>query len=137
MRRWSFFVYGVFCHLLFFVTFAYMAGFVGNLLVPKSIDSAPADGVGAVGFDLLLIALFGVAAFDHGTAMVQALLDAAGPATDRAQHLCPDFRRAHLLPDVAVARPRRRHLGCTGPGRARAAVGTVRRRLAAGPRRSV
>src|ERR1700676_2170948 len=60
MRRWSFFVYGVFCHILFFVTFAYMAGFVGNLLVAKSIDSAPADGVGAVGFNLLLIGLWGL-----------------------------------------------------------------------------
>ena len=60
MRRWSFFIYGVCCHLLFFVTFAYMAGFVSNLLVPKSIDSAPADSLGAVGFDLLLIGLFGL-----------------------------------------------------------------------------
>src|SRR5262245_6997647 len=60
MRRWSFFVYGVFCHLLFLATFAYMAGFVGNFLVPKSIDSAPADVPSAVGIDLLLIALFGL-----------------------------------------------------------------------------
>jgi hypothetical protein len=60
MRRWSFFVYGVFCHLLFLATYAYMAGFVGNFLTPKSLDSAPADGLGAVGFDILLIALFGL-----------------------------------------------------------------------------
>jgi protein-S-isoprenylcysteine O-methyltransferase Ste14 len=60
MRRWSFFVYGVFCHLLFLVTYAYLAGFVGNLLVPKSIDSAPADVLHAVGVDVLLIALFGL-----------------------------------------------------------------------------
>jgi protein-S-isoprenylcysteine O-methyltransferase Ste14 len=62
MRRWSFFVYGLCCHLLFFATYAYMAGFVGNLWVPKSIDSAPAEGLGAigiaVGINLLLIALF-------------------------------------------------------------------------------
>jgi protein-S-isoprenylcysteine O-methyltransferase Ste14 len=60
MRRWSSFVYGVFCHLLFLATFAYMAGFVGNLLVPKSIDSTPADRSHAVGVDLLLIGLFGL-----------------------------------------------------------------------------
>ena len=60
MRRWSFFVYGIFCHLLFLVIFAYMAGFVGNFLVPKSIDSAPDDSLFAVGFDLLLIGLFGL-----------------------------------------------------------------------------
>jgi protein-S-isoprenylcysteine O-methyltransferase Ste14 len=59
MRRWSFFVYGVFCHLLFLATFAYMAGFVGNFLVPKSIDSEPADGgLRAVCLDLVLIGLF-------------------------------------------------------------------------------
>jgi protein-S-isoprenylcysteine O-methyltransferase Ste14 len=58
MRRWSVFVYGVFCYLLFFATFVYMFGFVGNLLVPNSIDSAPGDFVSAAGIDLLLIALF-------------------------------------------------------------------------------
>ena len=60
MRRWSFFVYGVVCHLLFLATFAYMIGFVGNLLVPNTIDSAPADVLSAVGINLLLIALFGL-----------------------------------------------------------------------------
>jgi protein-S-isoprenylcysteine O-methyltransferase Ste14 len=60
MRRWSFFVYGVFCYLLFFATYAWMAGFVGNLLVPKSIDSPSAPGLFSVGLNLLLIGLFGV-----------------------------------------------------------------------------
>ena len=48
MQRWSFFAYGVFCHLLFLATYAYMAGFVGNFIVPKSLDSDPAEGPGAV-----------------------------------------------------------------------------------------
>lgn len=60
MRRWSFFIYGVFCHLLFLATFAYLAGFVGNLLVPKTIDTPPDDPHFAIGINLLLIALFGL-----------------------------------------------------------------------------
>jgi protein-S-isoprenylcysteine O-methyltransferase Ste14 len=58
MKRWSFFVYGVFCYLLFLATYAYMVGFVANVVVPKSIDSAPAEGLGAVGINLLLLGLF-------------------------------------------------------------------------------
>ena len=42
MKRWLFFLYGILCHLLFLATFVYMAGFVGNLIVPKSIDSPTA-----------------------------------------------------------------------------------------------
>src|SRR3954447_8165595 len=61
MRRWSFFVYGVFSHLMFFAIYAWMAGFVGNFLVPKSIDSAPAANPWlAAGFDLLLIVGWGM-----------------------------------------------------------------------------
>jgi protein-S-isoprenylcysteine O-methyltransferase Ste14 len=60
MRRWCFFVYGITCYLLFSVVYVYLAGFVGNFWVPKSIDSAPADVLPAVGVDLLLIALFGL-----------------------------------------------------------------------------
>ncbi len=60
MKRWSFFVYGIFCHLLFLVTFAYLVGFVGNLVVPKSIDSTPTDPLPAIVCDLLLVVLFGL-----------------------------------------------------------------------------
>jgi protein-S-isoprenylcysteine O-methyltransferase Ste14 len=59
MKRWLFTIYGVTCHLLFFATFAYLLGFVGNVLVPKSIDSSPSASVAtAVAIDLLLIAAF-------------------------------------------------------------------------------
>ena len=61
MRRRLFFLYGVFSHLLFFVVFAYMAGFVANLVVPKSIDSASGGSIAvAIVVNLLLLALFAV-----------------------------------------------------------------------------
>ena len=59
MKRWLWFVYGVACYLLFLGTFVYMAGFVGNLLVPKSIDSASGGSIGAAAaINLLWIGLF-------------------------------------------------------------------------------
>jgi protein-S-isoprenylcysteine O-methyltransferase Ste14 len=61
MKRWIFLLYGIVCHLLFLATFAYMAGFVGNWIVPKSIDSPPRGPIGwAVAIDLLLLGLFAV-----------------------------------------------------------------------------
>ncbi len=59
MKRLAFFVYGVACHLLFLATFVYMAGFVGNLLVSNSIDSASTGPVStAILVNLLLLGLF-------------------------------------------------------------------------------
>jgi protein-S-isoprenylcysteine O-methyltransferase Ste14 len=61
MRRWSFFVYGVVCHLLFVATFAYLAGFVGNLLVPRSIDTPSSASAGwGLLINAALIVLFGL-----------------------------------------------------------------------------
>jgi len=54
-------VYAIAAYLLFFAVFLYLVGFVGNLVVPKSIDSGVGAGTGlAIIANLLLIALFGV-----------------------------------------------------------------------------
>jgi len=39
MGRLLTFIFGIFTYLFFFVTFLYSVGFVGNIFVPKSIDS--------------------------------------------------------------------------------------------------
>lgn len=61
MTRLVFFAYGVACHLLFLATYAYLAGFVGNLAGPKSIDTPSSTPlVWAVAINLVLVAVFGL-----------------------------------------------------------------------------
>ena len=62
MKRLLALVYGIVCYLIFFPTFLYLFGFMGDLWVPYSVSRGgePAAGFGAVLVNLGLIALFGV-----------------------------------------------------------------------------
>jgi len=63
IKRISAFVYGAACYAVFFGTFLYAAGFVGNLIVPKSMDS-PASGPWATAL-LIDVGLLNLFALQH------------------------------------------------------------------------
>ncbi len=59
MGRSIVFLYGILSYFVFFAAFLYSIGFVGNLLVPKSIDSGTAGAlVTALIVNLLLLSVF-------------------------------------------------------------------------------
>src|SRR5262245_7614700 len=61
IRRIAVFAYGVICYLFFFGTFLYAVGFLGNLVVPKSIDSGPTVPIGtALLINAGLLAVFAI-----------------------------------------------------------------------------
>ncbi len=61
MNRVVAFVYGTVAYVIFFTTFCYMIGFVGDFAVPKTIDSGLAGSFGsAVLVNIVLLSLFAV-----------------------------------------------------------------------------
>lgn len=61
MKRLTVFVFGVISYLAFFISFLYVIGFVGNLVVPKSIDSGSEAGFAqSLIVNLALLGLFAI-----------------------------------------------------------------------------
>jgi len=61
MGRYLIFLYGVVSYFVFFFTFLYAIGFVGNLFVPKSLDSEPpAPITQAILINIVLLSIFAI-----------------------------------------------------------------------------
>lgn len=61
MKRVAVFIYGVVCYAIFFGTFCYFCAWVGNFLVPNTLDGEPRGPLWlGIVIDTGLVALFGV-----------------------------------------------------------------------------
>ena len=61
MGKLSAFLYGIISYGIFFFAIIYAVGFLGNILVPKSIDSIPvSEFFQAIIMNTLLLGLFAV-----------------------------------------------------------------------------
>ena len=89
MNRVVTLIYGAGSYAIFFLTFLYAIGFLGNVLVPKSLDSGPVGPLGtALLIDMGLLTLF---AIQHSVmarpAFKQLLTRVVSPAAERSTYV--------------------------------------------------
>lgn len=58
MKKFLMLLFGLISYLIFFVTFLYSIGFVGNLMVPKSIDFGESGSSSPVLINIILLSFF-------------------------------------------------------------------------------
>ena len=88
MSRLLAFGFGVVSYAVFFASFLYLVGFLGNVAVPKSIDSGDAAALGrALLVNTALLLLFGVQHSVMARPRFKAWWTRFVPHRDRAQHL--------------------------------------------------
>ena len=89
MGRFLAFLYGVVCYAIFFATFLYAIGFVGNFVVPKAMDS-PGEGPWQIAL-AINAALLAVFALQHSImarpAFKRALTSVVSPVIERSTYV--------------------------------------------------
>jgi protein-S-isoprenylcysteine O-methyltransferase Ste14 len=89
MNRVLVFVYGAIAYCAFLATFLYAAGFIGNFLVPKTMDSAPTAPLGTA--LLINLGLLGVFAVQHSVmarpAFKRLITRVIPPAAERSTYV--------------------------------------------------